>query len=172
MRCSYHSFITWEGWEPHLLHFLCSPKILGPSSIKADLFESGYQKKCFFQQANSQHCIDWDMLIAKKSYIRVAQSSLRGSDELTINSLVMRFVIERGSSPPSNWNYLSKYFELFSGHSCHFVVHGNNYRLIKMIDMSKIVLILLGLKGGVTQLIADYRYLITHKLLCYQCYYI
>ena len=38
--------------------------------------------------------------------------------------------------------------------------------------MPKIVLILLRLKGGVTQLIADYRYLITHKLLCYQCYYI
>jgi len=82
----------------------------------------------------------------------------------------MYFVIERGSSPPSNWNYLSKYFELFSGHSCHCMVHGNNYRLMKMKDMSKIVLILLRLKGGVTEAIADYRYLITHKLRCYQCY--
>lgn len=87
---------------------------------------------------------------------------------LQFNSPLMYFVIERVLSPPSNWNYLSKYFELFSGHSCDCVAHGNNYHLMKMKDMSKIVLILF--KGGVTRVIADYRYLITHKLRCYQCY--
>ena len=33
---------------------------------------------------------------------------------LQLNSPLMGFVIGRGSSPPSNLNYLLKYFELFS----------------------------------------------------------
>lgn len=173
MRCGCHSFITWECWtETSSASFLCSPKCFRSFFYKSRSVWTRISEEILLSISELNNIVLIGMLTAKKYTGRPKLTLIEEVMNLQLNSLLMRFVIERGSSPPSNWNYLSKCFELFSGHSCHCAAHGNNYRLIKMKDMSKIVLIVLGLKGGVTHLIADYRHLITHKLLCYQCYYI
>lgn len=135
MSCACHSFIT---WEPHLVNFCVVLGLFVCTWMTEDwILHSVSEPQHFFGRLNGQSKVS-----------ALPRAHLEEVMNLQSNSPLMYFVIERGSSPPSNWNYLSKYFELFSGHSCHCMAHGDNYRLMKMKDTSKIVLILLAFKRG------------------------